>query len=288
MVSTRLTAEPKSQLKLKIFVSYSRHDQDCAAKLSNALSEHQRSTWIDWQDIPPSADWRESIRNGIVSAHTLLLLISPDSIQSIECRKELEFAIEHHKRLIAVVCRDVPPPAVHPAVAALNWIFLRPCDSFDRAMTQLLQAIDTDLDYAEAHTRWLVRAFDWQHNNYDRSLLLQGQSLEAAENWLVHAAEKNPPPASLHREFVAASRRSQTAIQNKITAAITAGLALTSMLGLIAFFQYRDAEASRKTAIAQQIRALSTASDSLFSRQEFQSLLQGLQGGKIAPDRHSA
>ncbi|MER3477672.1 MAG: hypothetical protein C4287_15770, partial [Leptolyngbya sp. ERB_1_2] len=85
-------------------------------------------------------------------------MISPDSVCSIECKRELEYAIEHHKKLIAVVCRDVEDNQVHPALAALNWIFMRSQDDFNQSFHKLLQVFDTDLDYVQAHTRLLIQA----------------------------------------------------------------------------------------------------------------------------------
>lgn len=40
-----------------VFISYSRKDIAFARLLHNALQGSELDTWIDWQDIPPSADW---------------------------------------------------------------------------------------------------------------------------------------------------------------------------------------------------------------------------------------
>ena len=40
-----------------IFVSYSRKDIAFARILHQELNARDLETWIDWQDIPPSADW---------------------------------------------------------------------------------------------------------------------------------------------------------------------------------------------------------------------------------------
>ena len=40
-----------------VFVSYSRKDIAFARILHEALVERGLETWIDWQDIPPTADW---------------------------------------------------------------------------------------------------------------------------------------------------------------------------------------------------------------------------------------
>lgn len=35
-----------------VFVAYAREDQEFVRKLQDALEEHDRNIWIDWQDIP--------------------------------------------------------------------------------------------------------------------------------------------------------------------------------------------------------------------------------------------
>ena len=40
-----------------VFISYSRKDITFVRLLHDALKENGLETWIDWQDIPPSADW---------------------------------------------------------------------------------------------------------------------------------------------------------------------------------------------------------------------------------------
>jgi hypothetical protein len=44
-----------------VFVSYSRKDMDFVRKLHDALAEHNWQAWVDWQDIPPSAEWLKEI-----------------------------------------------------------------------------------------------------------------------------------------------------------------------------------------------------------------------------------
>ena len=50
---------------IKLFISYSRKDKDAAVKLNNALEKMELETWIDWDDIPPTADWWNQVQKGI-------------------------------------------------------------------------------------------------------------------------------------------------------------------------------------------------------------------------------
>jgi len=39
------------------FVSYSRRNKDFVRKLVDALQENDHTVWIDWENIPLTADW---------------------------------------------------------------------------------------------------------------------------------------------------------------------------------------------------------------------------------------
>lgn len=115
-----------------VFISYSRKDKDFVKALHGALVEHSREAWVDWQDIPLTADWWQEIERGIEAANTFIFVISPDSIASKVCNQEIDHAVRHHKRLIPVVRRDdLEMNLVHPALAKHNWLFFRERDDFD-------------------------------------------------------------------------------------------------------------------------------------------------------------
>jgi hypothetical protein len=62
-----------------VFISYARADKDFVRKLHQGLEEINRDIWIDWQDIPPTAEWRTEIFASIAAAHNFLFIVSPTS-----------------------------------------------------------------------------------------------------------------------------------------------------------------------------------------------------------------
>ncbi|HUZ29411.1 MAG TPA: toll/interleukin-1 receptor domain-containing protein, partial [Solirubrobacteraceae bacterium] len=96
-----------------MFISYSRRDKEFVAKLHEALDAHRKESWVDWEDIPASAQWQREIEDGIDQADAFLLVLSPDSVQSAVCAQELEHAIQRRKRILPIVHRDVDPQEVH-------------------------------------------------------------------------------------------------------------------------------------------------------------------------------
>lgn len=84
-------------------------------------------------------------------------------------KKEIDQAVAEHKRIIPVVVRDVDPQQVLPAVAALNWIFLRPTDNEQEAIQRLLFALDTDLEFWHTGSRLLLSTQQWDTKPNGRS-----------------------------------------------------------------------------------------------------------------------
>ena len=86
-----------------VFISYSRKDIEFAQRIHQELEARDRQPWVDWQDIPPTAEWLDEVYAGIQAADTFLFIISPDSVVSEICILEIEHAVQHGKRLVLVV-----------------------------------------------------------------------------------------------------------------------------------------------------------------------------------------
>jgi hypothetical protein len=231
-----------------VFISYSRKDKEFVRALHQALSQHKQHIWVDWEDIPPTADWLNEIYTAIEGADTFVFVISPDSVTSEVCQKEVEHAVRHQKRLAPIVRREVDPRSMHPALASHNWLFMRETDDFNSALRMLVEAINTDLDYVRAHTRLLVRAREWEGRGRNASFALRGDDLKEAEQWLAQGTGKKPQPTSLQTEYILASRKAASARMRLLLGALTAGLALAIVLAVFAFTQSQIAEQRRQVA----------------------------------------
>lgn len=141
-----------------LFISYSRQDQAFVHQLYDTLIAMKHKVFVDWESIPPSAQWLKEISEAIDDADTFLFVISPGSLSSVTCKQELALAEQNKKRLIPVMYREVPASEVPQSLAAINWIFFRETDDFTTAMNTLEKAIATDLDYVKQSSRLLVQA----------------------------------------------------------------------------------------------------------------------------------
>ncbi len=75
------------------FISYAREDQPFVHRLQDALARAGRDAWVDWDRIPPTADWLKEIHAAIDGADAFVFTVSVSSVASRVCLVELERAI---------------------------------------------------------------------------------------------------------------------------------------------------------------------------------------------------
>jgi hypothetical protein len=235
-----------------VFISYSRKDREFIQKLHQSLATLNRDVWVDWEDIPVTAEWWKEICAGIQDANAFAFVISPDSAQSRVCYDEVQFAVQNNKRIIPILHKELMTEAersqLHPAVHSHNWIFFRETDPYDPAFQTLLSAIDTDLDHVRRHTRLMVRAQEWMNKGQDASFLLIGTDFNEAEKWLDHARGKDPQPTPMHIEYVGASRR---ALQRRQHTYLLIGCVVAAVISaLLALFGVTQFSSAQRLEIA--------------------------------------
>jgi hypothetical protein len=89
-------------------------------------------------------------------------VISPDSVRSDFCKLEVNHAVELTS------------------------------GRFEEGVALIIAAIETDLEWERQHTRLTVKALEWDDSGRDRSFLLRGSELAAAEQWLAAGVDKDP------------------------------------------------------------------------------------------------
>ena len=232
-----------------VFISYSRADIDFVRRLHGALVARGKDVWIDWEDIPPTAEWLAEVFAGIEGSDNFLFVITPSSLASDVCKQELGHAVEQRKRLVPVLHRKPDGAPMPQALGERNWTFLRDEDDFASAFERLVTALETDLDWVSEHTRLLGRALEWEKEGKDASFLLRGRDLEEAERWIAsQTAEREPRPTPLQSEYVLASRRGAKRRQRILLSGALVAVVVASGLALFAWSQRNDAVSQRKRA----------------------------------------
>jgi WD40 repeat protein len=236
-----------------VFVSYSRRDSEFVRRMADSIAARGKEVWLDTEGIADGEVFPEAIKRAIESSDAFLFVITPDSVGSAYCDHEVEYARQMQKRIVPVLREPVPDSELPAEIRDRNWIPFTDDASFDPSMGRLVTALDTDLEATKAHTRWLVKALEWDKEGRDNSFLLRGLELKAAEEWLASRPEDaDPTPTTLQREYLLASRTAAARRQrmlmigSAVVAAVSVGLLIFALI-------------SRGQAVSERVSARSQA-----------------------------
>jgi WD40 repeat protein len=243
-----------------VFVSYSRRDSDFVRRLAESASERGKEVWLDTEGIADGEVFPEAIKRAIEGSDAFVFVITPSSVESAYCENEVEYARDLQKRIVPVLRDPVPDPELPVEIRDRNWIPFTDDGEFDTGMARLLNALDTDLDAAKAHTRWLVKALEWESEGREKSFLLRGSELKAAEAWLASRPEDaDPAPTQLQREYLLASREAAGRRQRWLMGGAVVVATVSIGLLIFALISRGQAVSERVSARAQALAAESQA-----------------------------
>lgn len=267
-----------------IFISYSRKDIDFAGKIVKALAENDLDTWIDWKSIPKGEDWEQEIYRGVQEADAFLFLISPDSVMSQMCNKEIAHAVKNGKRILPIFISNVDDKEVHNVIdkffqkeqkeeiSRRNFIFCREGrDDFDNAIKETQKTIHTDFEWLKDHNLLQNKALAWDRAQKDDSRLLRGKELQEAEQQLANVgSQKDPQPTTLQRQYLLKSRQYADYMRRTITWSAIGVAVIMILLSLFAWGQRNTAIENQKLAEerAKIARANELAAQSVSIRDE--------------------
>jgi hypothetical protein len=215
-------AEPKAS----VFISYSRRDIAFADRLEAGLKARKFTPLIDRTEIYAFEDWWNRIQALIARAHTIVFVLSPASVSSDICRKEVEFAASLNKRFAPIVCRPVDPATVPDQLSRLNFILFDDDARFEESLDKLAEALSTDIEWVRKHTELGEQARRWSEAGRPgpQGLLLRSPVLEDAERWIVSRPPDAPQPTAATQDFIIESRRAATRRRNALSATLGVGL----------------------------------------------------------------
>ncbi len=194
-----------------VFISYDTESRDLRDEVYHSLSQHLVTTWLHHKDIAKGKNFEEAIFQGIEQSKYMLFFITNASLQSDWCLKELHYANSLNKKIIPLLIENLENPRLlqeNPFISKLQYIDFtnntNPVD-YERDLADILKEIHTEDGYYEQHRTFLCQALKWQRQNYNDSILLQGNLLANARNWLKAGSTKPHKPLPLHQQFIEAS-----------------------------------------------------------------------------------
>jgi len=103
----------------KVFISYSRKDMDFARRLARSLEKAGYDVWWDITDLRGGDDWVRTIPTAIAESQYILVVLSPNSIQSEWVQKEYTQALTLRKKIIPIL---LTPTNVPFALNTINYV----------------------------------------------------------------------------------------------------------------------------------------------------------------------
>jgi hypothetical protein len=218
--------------RIKVFISYSRADEAFAEELVLALEDRDYEVSIDRHSIREGEAWKQRLSALIADASTVVFVLSPDSARSPVCQWEVEHAHSLAKRIIPVLCRGLheapfghradgtpwpPEPVTAPSLlAALNYVRFDVQDdgkprSFTLGVRSLVSALESDLEWIDAHTRLYNKAREWEEGGRPPNRLLSGPDVSAAKALIDTRKPSAPAMLPVQLDFIKASADAEAA-----------------------------------------------------------------------------
>jgi hypothetical protein len=132
---------------MKVFLSYSIKDKLWAKKIGSTLRDNGLEVWDADTEILPGDDWGHRISSALKDSDAMVVLISPDSIESQAVRREIEYALgekSYNGRLIPVLIgpeKNFTEENIPWILQHLNIFRLTKPDQSEKGMFKLAQTL---------------------------------------------------------------------------------------------------------------------------------------------------
>ena len=106
----------------RVFVSYSRRDEESARRMSNALRSAGVDVWMDYEKVQLGESWDKSIRKGVEESNYMIVLLTPDSTQSEWIANEVSLAKHFGRPIVPVLMKGATTAAAPAGLRNLQMI----------------------------------------------------------------------------------------------------------------------------------------------------------------------
>lgn len=123
----------------RLFISYSRKDIVLRRLLQDKLAESYLHIWSDERFLG-SERWWTDILSEIDTCDIFILLISPDTIESLFCRAEFSEALRLQKQIVPLIIRETP--SIPVVINDYQHVDLLRLTSSDQIYERIIQALE--------------------------------------------------------------------------------------------------------------------------------------------------
>lgn len=105
-----------------VFISYKREDIHFADAVKRKLESSGFASWIDRYQLAPPDRWSNEIEKALRDCIALVVIITPDMLNSDYITYEWSFALGANKPVIGVMMRAVDENLLHPELRARQFL----------------------------------------------------------------------------------------------------------------------------------------------------------------------
>jgi WD40 repeat protein len=205
----------------KVFVSYSRSDDDFCRHLTSELSKAGYEPIFDKSPrahedpdarLTAQDEWWKQLQIMIAACDVMVFAVSSASAASRVCDDEIARARDLGKRVIGILVRTVDFDAAPERLRAMNIsIDFRDLQHFSDAFGKLCRELDEDIEWHRRGTRLTRLAHHWNADSRPDSQLLRSGAVDEFDNWAIKRPRNAPEPGPLVLEFLDRSRKKERA-----------------------------------------------------------------------------
>lgn len=127
-----------------IFISYAHKDSEAVYPVLNMLQQNNYRFWYD-DGIAPGSEWPENIAQHLNGSALVIAFVSPNSMASPNCRREINYALSKNKPFLSVFLEPTEmPPGMEMQLSAQQSIFRYNYSSWEGFCRKLLMTPDLD------------------------------------------------------------------------------------------------------------------------------------------------
>lgn len=122
-----------------IFLSYGHRDTEIASKIAERLQQAGIETVLERAELQPGDSWHVSLEQALENADSVLLLLSPASLNSAWVTREYQYALSMEKPLYIALVGALPTEEIPYALRTFHYVDLTL--DFDGNLDKLIQSI---------------------------------------------------------------------------------------------------------------------------------------------------
>ena len=132
---------------MKVFLSYTHNESFLAKKITSALIKNGLDVWNAETEILPGDNFAEKISNALKESDAMVVLITPESLESRNVQWEIAYALgdkSYNKRVIPVLVgseESIPSESIPWILRKLQMIRLSKPEQTDEGINQIAETL---------------------------------------------------------------------------------------------------------------------------------------------------